>query len=421
MTQILESPTVTTQYYDQYWTYSDEWPEGTDRVDQLHSSLIPEGTTEILPKTVLESGVTQNYHVLLAKGELVPFTARHVIREYCENSHPTATGEAKSSGSCTTGIWLSTKSSRGGITGGLVDVRGTCPDPTLDSFDPLLTKALGEANTGALLILLELAESPKTVRLVANAVFTFKKRREKLLRLLRKKYKTRRTKTQTYNIFADMWLEYRYGWRQLYFSSRDVAQSFDVLSQDKHFVVNTGRAYSSKVENGTCGATYNNAWGQTQALSKTASTTLEQRAVVSLQVYKALAALDFNLVGLGYELVPYSFVLDWFVNVGDVARASWPVPHVKRTAATSWKKTHKAVVARRHLSEPCSFSALATGLYTHTREEYRRTPHEGEIPVVFDVNPRLGLSRILDLVSLAVGGYNRHDSNSWRNSRHLRI
>jgi hypothetical protein len=410
------SPSPVQQHYVERRLYYDE------RIPSYHDHYWNGVPSKVIqPRTVLSSGVTPGYHELLAKGLLVPYTEHHVISEKVENTFSLAQGEYRYGGVCSTGHLLATGSANGQAIGGPSSVWGNFPTPSLDDFGPLLTKALGEANTGALLILLELAESPKTVRLVADAVSNFRKRKQKLLKLLRKKYKTKRTARQTANIFADMWLEYRYGWRQLYFSSRDVATSLDVMSQEQHFVINIGRAFSAKVESGTVYSNISDSWINVQLLGQSCTAELEQRAVVALQIFKALASLDFNLVGLGYELVPYSFVLDWFVNVGDVARAAWPVPHAERCAATSWKRIQKAKVHTRVSSFNCDFGHLEDGLYTHSREEYKRTPFDEEIPIVFNVNPKLGLSRILDLVSLAVGGYNRHDSNSWRNANHLRI
>jgi hypothetical protein len=378
--------------------------------DHTYTSVDPKVISD---RTVLVSGETEGFHRRLREQELVPFTELHVVSESVDTTDPVAVGWRRSGGTCSTKVNLGRISADGYSIGGISQVSATLTSPTPEDYDPLLQEALGEAKSGALLVLLELAEAHKTVNLVLGFRRNLLKRGKKILSIARRKYKPKNVKDLAI-IFSDMWLEYRYGWRQLYFSSQDIIGALEVMAQPRDFVVNTGRGFTSNVNTAVPSVIISDPWINVPVLTKTATSTLEQRAVVSLQIKKELAALDFNLIGLGYELVPFSFVLDWFVNVGDIVRSIWPVPYSELTAATSWKLTDKVDITTGIGPFSCDIHHQVPGRYTHIREEYHRVPYEGDIPVVFNVNPRLGLSRILDLVSLTVGQAKRHNFNSIR-------
>lgn len=78
------------------------------------------------------------------------------------------------------------------------------------------------------------------------------------------------------------------------------------------------------------GGTNSNCWW-----TGTRSTKIEQRYVAraffsSYLSYAAQLGLDASsIIPTMYELIPYSFVLDWFVDVGSWLRAIWPKPGIQ--------------------------------------------------------------------------------------------
>lgn len=361
-------------------------------------------------KNVISSGTTPGFHKMLEQGKLVPFTGYHVVGEEVGN-FPAYSTEAVP-------FFPPDPSWIGGQGGWSEDVGSPCvtmqqvaasfPELTPVSFDPLLTRALGEAKAGALMFLLELAEAPKVVELFTKFNGNLERRWRFLRRTVQKRYNPRTLRDAARHL-GNAWLEYRYGWRQLYYASEDLVSAVKLLRNEKHFVVNTGRGFASQTEDGTVtSSSLASTWGNESFLDLDATITLEQRAVVSLQVHKSLAALDVNPVALAWELVPFSFVVDWFVNTGDLARAIWPVPNIAQTAATSTKVVER--INARYARDPIvqGHWSSSIGGYNYTREEYNRVPWEGDIPIVFDYNPRVGLSQILDILALARGGIDRH-------------
>ena len=410
----LNSPgleSVDTTWTDHFWDgYSDNVTPVPRSFNVVRN--VPQSTE------IVRSDTTSGFHKLLKQGKLVPYTTHHVKGEQVQHVlgyglEPVPFVPPDPSWVGGQGGWTEDNSNPAI---GVYACQASLPDaPSALPYGPLLLEALGEAKQGALLALLELAELPKVVDLFLGFNTRLKSRVKKVNREIRKKYKPKTT-LEFLRLFGDVWLEYRYGWRQLVYASEDIVRALEILKKDQHFLVSTGRGYASQTEPGSVNVQLTNAgvFGNNHVLSSSSSITREQRAVVALQVSKKLAAIDYNLVALGWELIPYSFVVDWFVNVGDVARAIWPVPHIAQSVATSEKITEEVEVLFRRYPFVHGKYTSTMGRYKHTRTEYKRSPYNGEITVALDVNPSLGISKILDLVGLATGLHKRHISNPYR-------
>jgi hypothetical protein len=363
--------------------------------------------SQVGEREVIRSDTTPNFHKLLREGELIPFTHLHVkqvktshVLNYCYGEHELSAGQAETDAP--------------GPVGGVNSFSAQVEIPSELSYDPLLTEALGEAKEGALYILLELAEAPKTVELFTSFTRNLRKRRDWLFDTFRKKYRKRQDLADAHRILGEMWLEYRYGWSQLVYTSEDILRALEILSTGKKFTVVTGKGFASQSLTGDVSSlTYSVPFfGHKKSTSTEVTATLEQRAAVSLQVSTAGAAFDTNLLALGWELTPWSFVVDWFVNIGDVARAVWPVASIAESACTSWKITKKLSVELRR--DPVGGLVTAPGHFEYSIQEYKRTPFTGEIPIVFNVDPKLGLKRIIDAIFLAKSDWLRHNRNPYR-------
>jgi hypothetical protein len=134
---------------------------------------------------------------------------------------------------------------------------------------------------------------------------------------------------------ADNWLAYRYGWAPLL---SDVYGSMVALYEyhrRKHIGFASGHASTTYNEgwitsNYGYGSTYydSSSWYKTSqdgafSVKKRRSYELSYHVGYIYRVTNANAALSQSLglsdpVSVAWELVPFSFVADWFVNVGDV-------------------------------------------------------------------------------------------------------
>jgi len=119
------------------------------------------------------------------------------------------------------------------------------------------------------------------------------------------------------NGVANLWLMYRYGIRPLVQSIGDVNEALErVIRLDR--VTTRGNATSSA--SSISDQTYSNS-GYSWNLRKSITETITVRAV-SVDGLVRDWRYDYgmsskDLITLPWELIPYSFVADWFVNAGD--------------------------------------------------------------------------------------------------------
>jgi len=112
--------------------------------------------------------------------------------------------------------------------------------------------------------------------------------------------------------WADLWLEGRYGWRTLQYELDSVENALRHIDKSSPF----WRAVVGSFED----VNYNH-----ESTYKTFNTDYTYKSLVQGNVsYRGIAvgqrkppSFGFNIPKTAWELVPFSFVVDWFVNVGD--------------------------------------------------------------------------------------------------------
>lgn len=172
---------------------------------------------------------------------------------------------------------------------------------------PINTEALLQAAFADLLPQLDaltlLAEAHKTVEMVVKARRNFK---DLLLEALR-------GGKHTVKAASRAWLEWRYGWQNL---ERDIADAYDYFSYPIRDKIVEGRAGTSVSSIETSNNPYTGYY-----VSHDYETTLERDLSVRANVVAAWRGKTTNAITnpfiTGWELIPFSWVADWFVSVGD--------------------------------------------------------------------------------------------------------
>lgn len=155
------------------------------------------------------------------------------------------------------------------------------------------------------------------------------------------------------------WLAYRYGVRPFI---KDVQGIIEGLGKTVGNKRSTTRAKGSIQRSEITSANYNIGNPVVLKIQKQTIESIEYRAT-SLDEYVADTASNIGftakgLLTLPWELVPYSFVADWFVNVGDFLNALAPAPGYKQLGSC---------ITKRH-SIYCLYTVIqttATGNYQH--------------------------------------------------------
>lgn len=210
-----------------------------------------------------------------------------------------------------------------------------------------------------------------------------------------------------YRAFQQMWLEARYGVRPIVY---DVYNAQRALSQtfEKGFLVRgRGGVKDDDVRE------FDSGW---YPLDSYTEARLQQRTEVSFSHYgwaafrfdsETSARFQLNPLVTAWELIPYSFVVDWFINIG-----AW-------VSALSAQMTGDLIGPTQSLKQLTTqmfeYSGRGNGVTEvgswgtcygiKTTESYVRAPSSG-IPLP-PLNPRLNLPKLVDLVTLCIQGNGR--------------
>lgn len=292
------------------------------------------------------------------------------------------------------------------------------PPATSANLDALLQEAWAEANTTGLQVLVDLAERKETLELFT----TFRDRYTKRARKIHEKTaiyfkggrprKCSRGKVADFtSTFQDVWMEKRYGWDQLVYAAEDLQQAWLNWENPREAVFVEGKAGNNDVvvtEIPSNNVIFQRISGNAYSFSeRKRTTTLKARAkvicIAQSVPHGALAAkgIVINPLSTIWEIVPYSFVADWFTNVGDIFAAHWPsAAFAGSTACVSTKWTDevsiKATFTRTVVDAP-QFAGQAEFSFSNT--EYSRVPRS-DVPLVLEIKPKITWKRVLDATAL---------------------
>jgi hypothetical protein len=208
-------------------------------------------------------------------------------------------------------------------------------------------------------------------------------------------------------------MEYRYGWSPLVYSCRDLATAWEHLNATPKdglpYILQTASAkeVSSGTNTGMTGVTVG--WTtSTRSTDKVAHSAnhvqlITARAKVAYTVeLRETKAFDTNLLMLGWELVPLSFVADWLWNVPDILKAHWPVSCIGQSTACVSTKVEDILFFQFGNPAAVKPSILTYGTFTGKQTRYTRTPRS-DVPLVLEYKPHMTWKRMLDATVLLKG------------------
>jgi len=153
-----------------------------------------------------------------------------------------------------------------------------------------------------------LAEMHKTVDLFTGA-------RSRAVALINK---ARRLDMRRLEAISDAWLEWRYGWRILGYDIQSAIETFN-------------HPFRDEIAEGRAGLTVNGAplvvnhpfsgYYVSHDYMETIERSVSVRASVAIQYSYSSLNAGLSLPITAWELIPFSFVSDWFVSIGDVIAA----------------------------------------------------------------------------------------------------
>ena len=265
----------------------------------------------------------------------------------------------------------------------------------------LTNVAVADAKSAAWDALTAAAEFAKTAELVgrrANDLFS-------LGRKVAKRTKGRTARQRASN-FASAWLEYRYGWMPIIYDVQDMIAAANAKLKDHNLV--TGGSKTEVSLNLSDVRTYTISSVQSQLATETLTGTRVYRARAYAEVLYAQArTVGFDPIGTAWELTPFSFVVDWFIDVNSYLQAVSPFGGTNLLGCMNsvrdsyaWQQT---VVNDFHGSDGSGSHSGTSGNISTLVEvnRYTRFPSSVSLPVW---NPRLTPKRVVDLLALLIAG-----------------
>jgi len=107
------------------------------------------------------------------------------------------------------------------------------------------------------------------------------------------------------------WLSYRYGWRVLLFDLNDLTDAIVNLS---HTMVRLSEKTGDRSNSFTVTETTNSGFYTNRVYRYTRQVEILRRGSVVADI--AVPKFKFDLIQTAWEKIPYSFVFDWIINVG---------------------------------------------------------------------------------------------------------
>lgn len=310
----------------------------------LYSKLGATVTDRKFKKTInqyetLTDSVTPGYFAMLKSGAILPMNPATKTAFKVVNRVPSVwgydvrTAQGKPYGS----VRYSGVSALGKL-GALAP--GFSPDnfPSFSEHDvsAMYTDALAAAKTQGMDVLTFYAELSKTITMVTGLAGRVLQRAHDIVKI--KKLHRIKDKKAFISAFSDSWLEYRYGWRILAYDIEDIQEIIRKLDEgiSLRFKAKRGNLKENIVlsQSGTSSnlaflldpsGTLNgngNIYRHNYKIDETHS--IRGHAGVLIESYlRSVITVDPLLTG--YELVPYSFVADWFFNFNQFLAAVSPL------------------------------------------------------------------------------------------------
>lgn len=202
---------------------------------------------------------------------------------------------------------------------------------------------------------------------------------------------------------ASEWLSARYGWRTLIFDINQLNETFSSLNEKRTRYSEKSRGktgFTTIHESGTVNyGSYDVAY--------LISDKVEIQFVGSVMADVWIPKFQFNPLTTGWELVPYSFVLDWFVSVGKALCAmSFLVLQSEYAASAGFRLE----VTRTYQHDICSSTSEFSSGYNYQYATSEATLEKREpckIPLTPHLKLRLNSYKIIDLLGMFIQRYRR--------------
>jgi hypothetical protein len=261
-----------------------------------------------------------------------------------------------------------------------------------DLLNQHATSVMNQRGRGDTNLFETLAEADKSLRLLSDTIGTLNKSIA---------HAVLRTRVKS---FASLWLMYRYAWMPLV---QDTVVVVKGIHKKVGALRQTSRSQGTIERSSTRAVEYSNIQ-MTISINEVTTDRLRVRCM-SLDEYVSSMYTNIGLTSKGlmtlpWELIPYSFVVDWFVNVGDYIGAVTPAFGWKQLGSCHVMERERRIylAATSTVAKPnWSITMPCTGTYSYKVLTRHRLPYLPTPSLVIKSDFRFSnFNRVMDSVGL---------------------
>lgn len=217
---------------------------------------------------------------------------------------------------------------------------GYMPDLGIAEGNYLVAEAMANAKADAWDVLTFLAEAKESLLTVTRAGARLAQYMESTAEIARKRSRRSKSRRNSFksisrdsgealDIAGNVWLEGRYGWRPLVYDFHSAIEAYNRLQN----TFRRSRGYASLTESGSSSdvilGTHTSSGGVLPNVAYTTNWTCDWVGCGIIDMIPNHQSFQFDVLTTAWELIPYSFMVDWVANVGDLIQAHSPSLAVK--------------------------------------------------------------------------------------------
>lgn len=275
-------------------------------------------------------------------------------------------------------------------------------------------------------LVVDFAERGSTIKMVRNALNLKRTMLEFAKEAVVGSKGKRLSGSRRLDYLSSKWLEYRYGWNPLIHSIYDAAENLrrEIQEEDQTFRVRSvSRDERESILTSGSGETFQLRYWKCYASFR------QEIGVTFRPPDPAVAALanwtSLNPSLIAWELVPLSFVADWFVNVGDqlqewenyslyspLFKSGWQTNTFREDRLGTYKRNDRTEPRPKYLPNgnlaTLSYGSCERSMFTSRFSALTRTTLSSlPRPQGFSVRVNLNAKRVADAASLGWGAWRK--------------
>lgn len=209
-------------------------------------------------------------------------------------------------------------------------------------------------------------------------------------------------KALRYRSLANDWMSARYGWRTFVYDCKNLNEALTTYKERNKKTRYRKRAGTKYTGASTTGGPFDFSLQNTNFTgSREVADVWETSLRGSVVADVSIPSFQVNLAQTAWELVPYSFVVDWFLSVGK-AIAATSFLMLQSNYAASWG--FRTVVKRTFSVTGNSVTSGVTGSFTQTAS--CSLSYEKRVPCTIPLTPhmtfRLNTAKVVDMMAMVI-------------------